>query len=61
MSNSAKKNMSLRVVRSLKDPTVIDFLRLSSDKKLRYAWKKCIVSSPALIDELSSKYVSMRA
>lgn len=49
--------MAVRVIRSLKDPVVVDFLRLSTEKKLRYAWKKCIVSSPTLIDELAGKYV----
>lgn len=46
-----------QVVRSLKHPDAIKLLRLSTDKKLRYAWKKCIISSPALISDLSHRYV----
>ena len=48
--------MAHRVVRSLKDPLVIDFLRLSNEKKLRYAWRKCIISSHTLIEELAARY-----
>ena len=44
------------VVRSLKDPIATNLLRLSFDKKLRYAWRKCILSSPTLISELSEKF-----
>ena len=49
------KKMS-KVIRSLTDPTAVGLLRLSFDKKLRYAWRKCIISSPTLISELSSKF-----
>ena len=48
---------AVKVIRSLNDPTVVNFLRLSTDKKLRYAWKRCIISSPALINELSQRFV----
>lgn len=45
-----------KVIRSLKDPVATNFIRLSLDKKLRYAWRKCIISSPVLIHELSKKF-----
>jgi hypothetical protein len=48
-----------KVLRSLKDPEIVKFLRLSAEKKLRYSWKKCIVSSSTLIEELAGRYASV--
>ena len=44
------------VIRKLKDADATSLLRLSFDKKLRYSWRKCIISSPTLITELSAKF-----
>lgn len=49
-------SVAAKVIRSAKDPKVIDFIRLSTEKRLRYAWKKTIVSSPTLITELGQKF-----
>lgn len=48
-----------KVLRSLKDPEIVKFLRLSAEKKLRYSWKKCIISSSKLIEELAERYAAV--
>ena len=49
--------MAQKVIWSLKDPEISKLLRLGSEKQLRYATRKCIVSSKPLIMDLASTKV----
>ena len=49
--------MAQKVIWSLKDPEITKLMRLGTEKQLRNATRTCLISSKALITDLSSKTV----
>ena len=49
--------MAQKVIWSLKDPEISKLLRLGNEKQLRYAMKKCLISSKPLILDLAPNKV----
>ena len=49
--------MAQKVIWSLKDPEISKLMRLGTEKQLRYALRKCVISSKPLILDLASTRV----